>query len=526
MIKNITLFYIFLFAVTVQSQNEKYTIHNLEINNAYSNFGTAFYGEDKVVFASPKKKSYIIRNLWATNQQPFLDLYIGAVVENSELKNVQKFSRIVNTRFHEADVAFTNDKKTVYFSRNNYLNKDYKKDSTGVNLIQLYKAEQDANGVWSNITAMSFNSDEYQTGHPTLSSDEKTLYFISDMPGGFGKTDIYKVLILEDGSVAAPVNLGPEINTAEKEMFPFISGNNILYYSSNGYKAGLDDLDIYVAKIDHSEHIVPQNLGAPINSVKDDFAFLINGKTNKGYFSSNRNGGKGDDDIYSFTQHKPINFECTVNVVGVITNVDSGVLLPGALVVLFDENNNELDKVIVSKNATYSFEIDCNKSYKIGGFKEGFSKTVKEFSSNKEENIELPLAIKLDDFEFKNNKYIIKINPIFFDLNKSNIRLDAAIELEKVVEIMKKNPDLRIELGSHTDSRAPDQYNMDLSERRAKSTLAWLVKRGVNEAAISGKGYGETQLVNKCSNGVPCTKANHQLNRRTEFVIVNPSAIK
>lgn len=201
MIKKITILLILLFVITVKGQEEKYSIKNLIINNSYSNFGTTFYGTNKVVFSSPKKKSYIIRNIWNSNFQPFLDLYIGDIGEDGQLENVKILSGDINSRYHEAIVAFTKDKKTVYFSRNNYLEKKFKKDSTGINLIQLYRAKVKENGEWVNIEPMPFNNDHYQTGHPTLSTDEKTLYFISDMPGSIGKTDIFKVNINKDGSV-------------------------------------------------------------------------------------------------------------------------------------------------------------------------------------------------------------------------------------------------------------------------------------------------------------------------------------
>ena len=526
MIKKITLLSIFLFVLTAKAQTENYTILNLKINNKYSNFGTTFYGNNQVVYASPRNKSYIIRNVWKGNNQPFLDLFIGNISKNGQLIGIENFSKRINSRYHEADVTFTKDKKTVYFSRNNYLNKEYKKDSTGVNLIQLYRAKINTKGEWSNLEPMPFNNNHFQTGHPTLSKDEKTLYFISDMPGGFGKTDIYKVLINEDGSVGDPVNLGPEINTSEREMFPFIRGNDILYYSSNGREDGFGGLDVYVTKISRHGIAKPQNLGIPINSAKDDFAFIISQTAENGYFSSNRKGGKGDDDIYAFIQNTPVKFECNQKVKGVITDSNSGELLPGSLVVLFDEYNTKISSIIVENDATFSFEIDCYKAYKVEGSKKGYSTAIKKFTSINEEDFELSLAIKLEDFEVIDEKLIVKINPIYFDLDKYNIRPDAEIELNKVVEVMKKFPKIVIEGGSHTDSRGSDKYNEKLSENRAKSTIQYIISRGISASRISARGFGETQLVNKCSNGVKCSGVEHQQNRRTEFVVVNPEVIK
>lgn len=526
MIKKLAILFFLFSAIIAKSQEEKFTIKNLKINNAYSNFGTTFYGEDKVVYASPKKESYIIKNVWKGNNQPFLDLFIGDIADDGELVNVKPFSKKINTRYHEADVAFTKDKKTVYFSRNNYLDKKYKKDSTGINLIQLYRAGINENGDWVNIEPMPFNNDQYQTGHPTLSANEKTLYFISDMPGGFGKTDVYKAAINTDGNIGEAINLGPIINTPEREMFSFISGNDELYFSSDGRKDGFGGLDIYVSKITENNITEPQNLGKPLNSEKDDFSFILNYETRRGYFSSNRVGGKGDDDIYTFIQNIPIEFECNQIVNGNITESNSGKLLPGALVILYDNLNNELNRTIVGNDAHFNFEIDCNKSYKLVGSKDKYSTDIKEFYSTEENKLEIPLSLASEEFVIEGGKCIVKINPIYFDFDKANIRPDAVLELDKVVAVMNKYPEIIIEGSSHTDSRGTFKYNKDLSSRRAASTVAYIISKGISSNRIYSKGYGELQLINGCADGVKCSENEHQFNRRTEFEIVNYDQIK
>lgn len=515
-----------LFAFTAQSQEDRYSIKNLNINNEYSNFGTTFYGDEQVVYASPEKKSYIIRNVWKGNNQPFLDLFIGNISEDGQLTNIANFSESINSRYHESDVAFTKDKKTVYFSRNNYLNKKLKKDSTGIALIHLFKAKVNNKGEWIDIEPMPFNNDEYQTGHPTLSADEKTLYFISDMPGSIGKTDVFKAAINEDGSIGNPINLGPEINTVEKEMFASISGNDELYFSSDGRADGLGGLDIYVSKIYKDRITPPKNLGVPMNSDKDDFSFILNYETRRGYFSSNRSGGKGDDDIYTFIQNIPIEFECKQEVKGQITEKYSGELLPGSLIVLFDEEGTELNKMVVENDGLFKFEIDCNKSYKIVGSKEGYISNTAEFYATEGEELEIPLTLILDAFKVDGGNCVVKINPIFFDFDKSDIREDAEFELAKVVLVMKKYPEIIIEGGSHTDSRGTALYNKFLSAKRAESTVKYIISKGISPDRVSSKGYGESQLLNGCSNGVKCTEEEHQLNRRTEFIIVNYNDIK
>lgn len=526
MIKKIATILIILICFSAKAQEQNYVIKNIKVNDRNSNFGTTFFGDDKVVYASPKKRSYIIRNVWKGNNQPFLDLFIGDIAEDGELIHVVQFSTKLNTRYHEADVAFTKDKKTVYFSRNNYFDKKLTRDSTGTGLIQLYRAQIDVNGAWLNEEPMPFNNDQYQTGHPTLSADEKTLYFISDMPGGFGRTDVYKASIAEDGTIGEPINMGPKINTAEREMFASISGNDELYFSSDGRDDTLGELDIYVSKISETNITEPLNLGAPINSDNDDFAFILNYESRRGYFSSNRSGGNGDDDIYTFTQDIPIVFECFQDVTGVVTERTSGEILPGALVKLFNETGTAIDSVVVGADASYKFKVECNKSYSLNGSKLGYSDDNKDFFSTEGEELIIPLILDPGEFIIENGKCLVRINPIYFDFDLHNIREDAQFELEKVVNVMRKYPELIIEGGSHTDSRGTYEYNNALSSRRAQSTVDYIVAQGINPENISSKGYGETQLVNACSDGARCSEDAHQFNRRTEFVVVNYEEVK
>jgi outer membrane protein OmpA-like peptidoglycan-associated protein len=526
MIKKITILLIFLCVTTVKGQDEKYTIKNLTLNNSYSNFGTTFYGADQVVFSSPKKKSFIIRNIWSPNYQPFLDLYIGDIAEDGHIENVKLFSGDINSRYHEAIVAFTKDKKTVYFSRNNFLGKKFKKDSTGVNLIQLYRAKVKENGEWANIEPMPFNNDHYQTGHPTLSTDEKTLYFISDMPGSYGKTDIFKASISKDGSIGNPINLGPKINTSEKEMFPSICGDDELYFSTDGKEDSFGGLDVFVSKIYENGISEPKNLGAPINSEKDDFSFIINHATQRGYFSSNREGGKGDDDIYSFVQNTPIDFECYQYVSGIVTDKKSGALLPNSLVFVYDENNKELYKTQVGNDAKYNFKIKCNENYTLIGNKDGYVNDKQGFFSIPGNDLEVSLAMSIDEFKTDSGKCVVNINPIYFEFDKSVITHNAKIELNKVVDVMKNYPELIIEGGSHTDSRGHYNYNLKLSQKRALSTVEYIKNHGVESDRISAKGFGEKQLANKCRKGIECSDQEHEFNRRTEFVIINYDEVK
>ncbi|WP_456378301.1 OmpA family protein [Lutibacter sp.] len=526
--KKITLILLLFCAVFVNAQEVNYSIKNISENTKFSDFGVTYYGENSAVFASSRKDKSIRNRKWYLNKQPYLELFKGNITADGEIVDVERFSETINTKYHESNVTFTKDLKTVYFSRDNYINKKTTKDDEGWVLIQMYKAEVGENGEWVNIQPMPFNNNNYQTGHPVLNNKENKLYFTSDMPGGFGSTDIYVVDINRDGTYGKPVNLGPNVNTRKKEMFPFIDSNNVLFFSSNGFADGRGQLDIYATKIIGKEAIEPAiNLGAPINSIKDDFALVYKSGDKTGYFSSNREGGKGDDDIYYFEELAPIKFDCNQLVEGVVREKNSGALLPGALVALYDADGEKIESMIADKYASFNFKVDCETAYKVVGTKENYDKDSEAFETSNEKDLELALGLTLAPSEFVSirGQLMVNINPIYFDLDKSSIRPDAAIELEKVVRIMLKYPEIKIDLGSHTDSRAPDAYNWKLSESRAKSSLDWIISRGIDPSRITGKGYGETKLVNKCSNGVRCTDAQHQLNRRTEFVILNPEVV-
>ena len=524
----IILSFFCVFIVKAQEEEPPYIITNISTNNAWSNFGTAFYGDDMLVYASPAKRSFIISNIYTETNQPFLELYVGKIEQNGELNDVKKLSKLINTRFHEADVAFTKDKKTMYFTRSNFFEGKYGKDSLGLNRLKMFRATLDVSGNWSNVYSMPFNNDEYSVGHPTLSEDQKTLYFVSDMPGTLGKTDIFKVTIDEDGNYTKPENLGPHINTIEKEMFPFILGNDELYFSTSGREEGLGMLDVYMSKLKNGNVVSTTHLEAPLNSEYDDFGFIINNETREGYFSSNRRFGKGDDDIYFFKENLPV--ICNQILKGIVTDKETGLPIPGALVSIY-KDNIKIDSLsmAVGENGIFDMIIDCESKYKIAGSKVNYISNSLQLNTNDEnEKInEVNLALEPDEeFLVVGDRVLIKINTIYFDFDKSEIREDASLELNKAIEIMKKYPKLIVEFGAHCDSRGPDSYNEKLSTRRANSTVEYMFARGIPRDRLTGRGYGESRLVNQCSNGVRCTEDEHQLNRRTEFLILNPETIK
>jgi outer membrane protein OmpA-like peptidoglycan-associated protein len=519
--KNI-LFIVFLLLVgfTASSQIEdRFEIRHLtDVNTKNSDFGVSYYGKNQVIFASSRKIRSVRNRTWRQNSQPYLDLYLGFVAENGDILGSTLFSSEINTRYHESNVAFTPDLKTVYFTRNNYFGKKYKKDEDGMNHLKLLRAHLKEDGTWGDFEELTFNSDLYSVGHPTLSKDGKTLYFISDMPGGEGNTDIYFVQLSEGGSYGSPINAGPIVNTRSREMFPYLSESGALYFSSDG-RTGLGNLDVYKSIISENGTVYsnPENLGNRINSTKDDFAFIIDEETLSGYFSSNRDGGKGDDDIYYFKE----TVVCEQYANGVVRDKRSGALLAGAMVTLY-KDGVIIEKVKTGDNARFAFTVECQSNYKVVGTKKGCSQDSEEFITTAEADFELDLTLELIDEGIVeiNGKDFIKIDPIYFDLNKSKIRPNASIELEKVIAVMKRYPQMIVQLGSHTDSRYSHEYNEALSSRRAASSLKYITSRGIDRTRIFGRGYGETQLVNWCSDGKSCSEEEHQLNRRTEFVII------
>ena len=378
---------------------------------------------------------------------------------------------------------------------------------------------------------MPFNNVTYSVGHPAINKDGTKMFFISDMPSTFGKTDLFVVDINKDGTYGIPKNLGPTVNTKGMEMFPFIDHDNILYFSSDSRTNGMGGLDVYAVKIfDDNSVSEVLHLGKPVNSEADDFAYILkNGdEKNEGYFSSNREGGKGDDDIYHFVSSPPLKIECHQDVVGIVTDKKTSKIIEGAVVVLFDDKDNEVSSATTDDKGAYTFTIDCEKAYKVVASKDKYERDSKEFTASKEAKAKVNIDLVLDpvpEVVVVRERVVVNINPIYFDFDQADIRQDAAAELDKVVNIMNKYPDLLIEGGSHTDSRGPDEYNIILSTRRAGATVDYIVNHGIDRSRISAKGYGETQLVNGCDGTKKCTEAEHQQNRRTEFVILNPDVL-
>ncbi len=490
-------------------------VKNLDINSKYSDFGSYLYN-NTMYFASGRNTE---NDNYAWNNEPYLDIYSADVTEGKHI--MDSISNPKNVIFngkdrddvHEASVAITNDGNTMYFTRFNVDKKNRAVyDKKGTSNLKIYRASKTEDGSWDNILELPFNDKVFSSGHPALSPDNKTLYFVSDREGGMGQTDIYSVTINGD-SYGSPINLGEKVNTEGHEKFPFVAKDSTLYFSSDGY-LNLGLLDIFKTNILKDSEAEVENMGAPYNSGFDDFAYFIDSDTQKGYFSSNREDGKGSDDIYGFTAQP-----CKQVITGTVRDSKLFTPIGMATVQLIDESGKIVTEVMSDENGLYEIEADCSQKYKVLGTKTDYKDDLKAVITTDitgdEHVVDLNLIPLINDNE-------IVINPIFFDFDKSKIRPDAAYELENIVSVMRAHPDMVIKIESHTDSRGGDDYNLRLSDRRAKSTQEYLYSRGIaSERIESAIGYGETRLINECSNGVKCSAEKHQENRRSKFIILN-----
>ncbi|MDP5077920.1 MAG: OmpA family protein [Nonlabens sp.] len=515
----------------IDFQSGRFEVENTRaINTPTADFGPRFDAyNDQVVFASSRDTFGFSKRVHSWNDQAFLDLYTADRDSEGKLSNPNKIDKRINSIYHESTPTFTKDGKTMFFTRNNYANRIYRQDVDGVNKLKVYRSDKNGKR-WSDPVELPFNSDEYSVAHPALSPDDKKLYFASDMPGttvGVGKqeyekSDIWVVDILGNGSYSTPRNL-KEINTEGRETFPFVSKNNTLYFASSGHQ-GLGGLDIFASTINADGSLSKVvNIGKPVNTIDDDFSFIVDDDTKIGYFSSNRPGGLGDDDIYRFIQLEDLRKACDVVLTGTVTDEKTGLPMDAATVMVMDANNTKVDELVTGPNGKYVFKLECDKQYFVRVEKDDYTSDEDLFTTpSKSGFVDVPLKMtksKIPVVDCDDLGPLLDIKNIYFDFDKYNIRKDASIELAKIKAFMELYPQTTVDIRSHTDSRAPDRYNDLLSERRAQSTRNWLIKNGIAASRLTAKGYGERQLVNRCSNGVNCSSEDHQKNRRSEFIV-------
>ncbi|RYU94497.1 OmpA family protein [Emticicia agri] len=604
------------------------------LNSRQSDFSPMFY-KNALVFVSAREEGGIIKRVFMQNQTPFLDLFVfpdttqlrkdnttmkqagaGAIStslgtlekaeddekEEKPLTKVEQFSKTLNSKYHEGPATFFKDYKKIIFTSNNRSKGANRVGSDGITKLKLYMASE-TNNRWGNIIDLPFNSAEYSCGHPALSPDDTKLYFVSDMPGGFGGTDIY-VTEYHDGEWSSPVNLGREINTEGNEMFPFIDENGDMYFASDGHE-GLGGLDIFYVELREGIPMSEvKNLGAPINSSRDDFGLITDAGRGRGYFSSNRKRGYNDDNLYSFVHgcrqlnvlvydndtKKPIesvdvrllkdglNKELIVTgpdgkvsicleagtdfefkamkegyepnsitygtfatslknrtsitmylqksktpppiIKGTIVAEVNQIPIEGATVTLENEKDGSIESVVTGIDGKYEFQPKKEGDYSVTAIKDKYAVNT--------ENLGKVKPTKKGPKTFEQNLGLVgegdifRLENIYYNYGQFFIRPDAAKELEaKLVPLLKKYPEMRIEIRSHTDSRSSDAFNKKLSENRARAVVDYLLTRGIEIARIEAKGYGESELLNDCANGVGCNEAQHQANRRTEFKILS-----
>ena len=503
----------------IEKNSGRYTVKTFPYNSKYSDFAAAYY-EKGLIFASDRDTGNFARYRHTWNARDFLDLY-KVNADSVSNNNVVKLGGVVNTRLHESTSVVTKDGTTMYFTRNNFFDGRKKKDEEGIIRLKIYSAEN-IDGEWLNITELPFNSDSYSVAHPMLSPDGKKLYFVSDMPGSLGESDIFVTEIIGDGTYGPIKNLGSNINTIARETFPFIDKDGVLYFSSDGHQ-GLGGLDVFATKIAYNDYTQPVvNVGKPVNTPKDDFSYIFDSENKTGYFSSNRDGGMGDDDIYEFVENEPLVLDCIQEITGTVRDRISNEVLAGATVKIIDEENNEISSTITDSEGNYILMLDCSKGNFVRASRDGYvpSEEYLPISDGKPRIVDFYLERDLVTGGFGDDlAKLLQLSTIYFDLNKYNIRPDAEIEIQKVIVAMEKYPSLKIKVNSHTDSRGVDAYNLWLSQKRAEATVDYMISKGISANRLQGEGYGETRLVNDCANGVQCSEEQHQLNRRSEFII-------
>lgn len=495
----------------ILKKGKTFNVQNADFNSEQSDFG-GMINDGKLYIVSGRNDN---RKTYGWNDQPFLDIYTLSQNSDSTYQAATLANDKINTKYHEGLVSFAPDGKTMYFSRESYFEKDFQKDSlskTRFSQLYLFKATKLGDD-WDTVESLKLNSENYSVKNPSVSFDGTTLYFASNMPGGFGDFDIYKTTINEDGTLGEPQNMGQKINTEGQEMFPYISSTGTLYFSSNGH-LGLGGLDVFYTREVDGKLAPIRNVGIAINSNGDDFSFIIDEDNNNGFVSSNREGGKGSDDIYIFKKLRPL---CDVLISATVLDDKTRNPISGASVSLYDAEGNKVVTKSTNAEGVAEFIVECEEDSELEVVMDGFdSKKVAVKGSDDEEN---NVQISLDPIEVLIVADRIELDPIYFDYDKSNVTAQAAFELDKLVQIMNKYPELVITATSHTDYIGSSPYNLKLSDRRAKTTVQYVISKGINEARISGIGKGETEPKIDC--GTNCTDEERQLNRRSEFIIVN-----
>ena len=484
----------------LQGQAKLYNIVKSDVSSDKTDFGAVLTNDNNVYFASARNTSKRNSNF---NEEPYLDIYRATYNANGTISDAVAVDNL-NTKWHDGPVSITSDGNTMYYGSESFNEKEFTKDkekNAKFGKIYLYKATKEGDN-WSNVKPLPFNNRGYDVRNPSISKDGKTLYFSSNMPGGFGGEDIWKVSVNGD-EYGTPENLGAKVNTEANESFPYITDDNILFFSSNG-KQGFGGLDVF--RMDLTKGSDAMNVGEPVNTSKDDFAFTYNAAKKVGFFSSNRDG---NDDIF---KADPI---CNVQALVRVKDAKTGKVIEGATVMLVDEKQKTISNQTTAVNGETSTGVMCNTAYSAQVSKSGYESGV--FEVKKAENEQVVVEALLNPIMPIITETEVILQPIYFEFDRSNITAEGAAELDKLVIVMNEHPNMVIFAKSHTDSRGSDKYNMNLSDRRAKATVQYLISKGIAKDRISGQGFGESEPKVACK---PCNEEQHAQNRRSEFLIV------
>jgi len=521
--------------------SKTHKVKSLEMNTDSQDYGTSFF-KDGIVFTSTKEPVKLVKRTDNWTGLPYSSIY-QATVENGDLKNIKFLDKKLNSKMHDGPASFNADGTMMAFTTNN------RKDKSTDKIVELQIFTSNfKNGKWTKPVAFKYNNVDFSTGQPHLSADGKTMYFTSDMPGGFGGTDLYVTTLSGTNDWTTPVNLGDKINTESDEMFAFFEeSNDLLFFASDGH-FGLGGLDILNAYKMNDQFGIAKNIGSPFNTQENDFAYIVNPTTKAGYLSSNRFNGKGSSDIYSFSMMKDAILE--KQVIGITMNTQ-GEFIGETFVVLTDETGKGIDSLFSDATGAFVFAIENDKNFVLKGRKSQFSEGQSKVSSFGLEGkivadiilvqkdiatvivTEVIDAIVEDTTKNVDPKDVLNQNeavgktmilkPIYYVFDKVYITNEAAVELNQIVKIMNKFPNLEIELASYTDCRGSVTYNASLSQLRAKTCIEYIQKRITTPQRIYGNGYGESKLANACacegSVISACSEEEHRKNRRTEFII-------
>ena len=488
----------------LKDKDPKFDISKLSLNSSYSDFG-AYENGGQLYFVSARNES---RRTYGWNDQPTLDIYVAQNIAGT-FKKPELMEGDVNTKFNEGTVAISQDGKTLFFTRNAYEDGDYQKNEEGVSQLKIYEAKL-VNDEWQDIQPLPFTSKDYATANPSLSPDGEHLYFSSNMPGGYGNSDIYRVKINDDGTYGEPENLGENINTEGRENFPYIDDEERLFFSSEGH-LGLGGLDVFYIKLKNKDDDYPKNAGQPVNSSADDFAFTYIPNKKMGYVSSNRGNDPVNDNIYKLDLIEPLD-ETMLNIL--VTDRETNKPIEQAEVAIYDEQENMIKKANTKKDGYMKHKLISEMDYDIQVNASDYESNSKNIMAKGESmNVTIPLQPVVEVIDT-----ITIDNSIFFAFDKAKIKEEAAFELDKIVNILKENPELKIKITSHTDRRGPESYNKRLSEKRAENTLNYIVEAGIDKDRLKSEGKGESELKIECGN--QCTEEDHRKNRRSEFTVM------